>query len=120
MGWAPPGRYWWRWAVPGHHEDLNLNTEDLNVLSHRVRDEIRHVVLRQLEARCPHTFGGLAGTINSWACTTWLEQFSGEIALSMLRGLLTGAMWTASTAGAAHMCVPTTEGRQSSGGAHTD
>ena len=55
---------------------------------------IRHAALRQLEARRPHRFGGLA---------TGFGQFSGETTLSVI---LTTTTWAASRAGKQGMHRP--------------
>ena len=94
---------WWRWRVPGQGEPLALVAEDWALLRHRIRESLRRAALRRLEARRPQTFGGLAGTIDRRACRTGLARFHRETELSILRGLLTGATWTASWVGKQRM-----------------
>ena len=59
---------WWCWRVPGQGEPLDLVAEDWALLQHRIRESLRRAALLQLKARWPHTFGGLAGTIDRRAC----------------------------------------------------
>ena len=77
--------------------------EDWALLWHRILESLLRAALLQLEAKQPQTFGGLAGTIDRRACWTGLARFHGETELSILRGLLTGATWTASRAGKRRM-----------------
>ena len=42
--------------MPNQHEEINLVTEDWNLLRPRIQDRIRHMALQQLEAQFPHTF----------------------------------------------------------------
>ena len=65
----------------------------------RVWESLRRATLVRLEARRPQTFGGLAGAIDRRACRTGLSRFHRGTELSLLRGLLTRATWTASRAG---------------------
>ena len=74
---------------------LHLVQEPLRQLQHRVRDSLRRHSLRQLEARRPVTFGGLGDRADGPACRAALRAASTELEKSLLRGLLTGPMWTA-------------------------
>ena len=59
---------------------------------------LRRAALLHLEATRPHTFGGLAGSIERRACRAGLHRYKDETELSILRGLLAGVTWTASRA----------------------
>ena len=63
LGWVPQG-WWWKWSVPGQHDPLDMVAEDWGLLRHRARESLTRAALLQLEARCPCTFGGLAGSID--------------------------------------------------------
>ena len=72
--------------------------EDWALLQHRMWESMRWVTPLRLEAQQPRTFGGLSGSIDRRACRVGLARFHGETKLSLLRGVLTGATWTASRA----------------------
>ena len=94
LGWTPR-QGWWCSDIPWQEHPLHFVQEPLRQLRHRVRDSLRNHSSRQLEARRPVTFGGLADGADGPACRAALRAASTELEISLLRGLLAGAMWTA-------------------------
>ena len=77
--------------------------EDRGLPRQRVRESLRWAALLHFKARRPHTFAGLAGFIDCRACRSGLQRYKDGMDLSILRGLLAGATWTASRAGRQRM-----------------
>ena len=102
LGWVPQG-VWWRWRVLGQGELLDLVAKDWALLRHRMRESLQRVALLRVEMWRPQTSGGRAGAIDRRACQAGLACFHGDTELSLLRGLLIGATWTASRAGKQRM-----------------
>ena len=67
--------------------------EPLRQIQHRVRDNLRCQLFRQLEARRPVTFVGLGDGADGPACRAALRVASTELEKSLLRGLMAGALW---------------------------
>ena len=94
LGWQPLGG-WWSWVVPGQIEPLHLVQEPMRQIQHRVRDNQRRHAMRGLEACRPGPYAGLGDGVDGETCRAALRLASTELEASLLRGLLTGALWTA-------------------------
>ena len=73
LGLVPQG-CWWKGSIPGQHDVLDMVAEDWDLLRHRVRESLRRAALLHLEAKHPHTFGGLVGSIDRKACRAGLQR----------------------------------------------
>ena len=93
-GWRPREGSW-SWDVPGQSDPLHLVQEPLRQVQHRVRDSLRCHASHHLEARRPVTFGGMGYGADGPACRAAMRLASTELEWSLLRGLLTRALWTA-------------------------
>ena len=102
LGWVPRGCCW-RWSIPRQHDLLDVVAEGWDLLRHRIRESLRRAALLQLEARRPRTFGGLAGSIDRRTCRAGIKRYKDETELSILRGRLAGARWTALLVGRQQM-----------------
>ena len=93
LGCHPREGCWCR-DVPGQTEPLDVVQEPMRAVQHGVHEVLRCHAARQLEARRPATFGGLGDGVDGAACLAALWVAYNEKETSLLRGLLTGALWT--------------------------
>lgn len=93
LGWVPLDG-WWRWRI-GDTEQLDLRVAPVGEVQHTVRASLHLLLMRRLKARRPLTFDGAEAGINGTATRAWLQQQQPELDRGCLRGLLTGATWTA-------------------------
>ena len=75
--------------------DMTLINEDK--FKHMLRDSIRRRALLSLEDRWPRQFQGMLGALDSEACQILLSEGT-EFDKALLRGWLTGALWTVARA----------------------
>ena len=92
-GWAPM-QGWWGWKVPGQSEPLMLNG-DKQTVKHEVREQLRKQLLDSLVQQRPRLFAGLHYATNRQLLQPSIASFGSELERTILRGVLSGATWTA-------------------------
>ena len=85
---------WWGWKVPGRQEPLLLYG-DKNTIKHEVREQLRSQMLDSLVQRRPRLFAGAHYTTCRRLVQPSIASFATELQRSILRGILSGATWTA-------------------------
>ena len=85
---------WWGWKVPGRQEPLLLYG-DKNTVKHEVREQLRSQMLDSLVQRRPRLFAGAHYTTCRRLVQPSIASFATELQRSLLRGILSGATWTA-------------------------
>ena len=96
LGWRQAD-HWWVWNVPGVPEEIDMTLINEDKFKHILRDSIRRRALLSLEDRRPRQFQGILGALDREACQVLLSEGT-EFDKALLRGWLTGALWTAARA----------------------
>ena len=96
LGWRQAD-HWWVWNVPGVPEEIDMTLINEDKFKHIPRDSIRRRALLSLEDRRPRQFQGILGALDREACQVLLSEGT-EFDKALLRGWLTGALWTAARA----------------------
>ena len=86
---------WWQWTYPGALAPVNMALESQEAVEHVVREELRKRELLRVERRRPRLFAGIGGSIHRGLTLAYLHTCTAELDKSILRGALTGAIWTA-------------------------
>ena len=85
---------WWSWKVPGKSDPLLLYG-DKNTVKHEVREQLRSQMLDALVQRRPRLFAGVHYATCRQLVQPSVAAFDTELQRSILRGILSGATWTA-------------------------
>ena len=85
---------WWGWKVPGRQEPLLLYG-DKNTIKHEVREQLRSQMQDSLVQRRPRLFAGAHYTTCRRLVQPSIASFATGLQRSILRGILSGATWTA-------------------------
>ena len=94
LGWLPV-QGWWQWTYPGARKPVNMALDAKKEVEHIFREELRKRELLRVEARRPRLFVGMGGEINRGLTLAYLSHCDAELDKALLRGALTGALWTA-------------------------
>ena len=86
---------WWQWTYPGALAPVNMALESQEAVEHVVTEELRKRELLRVEHRRPRLFAGIGGSINRGLTLAYLHTCPAELDKSILRGVLTGAIWRA-------------------------
>ena len=86
---------WWQWTYSGALAPVNMAMESQEAVEHVVREELRRRELLQAEHCRPRLFAGIGGSIHRGLTLAYLHPCTAELDKSIMRGALTGAIWTA-------------------------
>ena len=92
---------WWEWKAPGNTQHICLTEHDPKLPRHNIQEQLRLQCITQRIARRPRQFAGMDYTTYRVLIPTCIQHFGFEQERSLLRTLLTGALWTAQRA---HQC----------------
>ena len=97
LGWTSL-QGWWQWRVPRTGLTLHLVHSPKGYVEHLFRESLREKQLEALEMRRPRQFGGMGACLSRELTLSQLELCATELDKSLLRSVLTGAIWTADRA----------------------
>ena len=97
LGWLPVQR-WWQRTYPGAKKPVNMALDAKEEVEHILQEELRKREPLRVEARRPRVFAGMGGEINRGLTLAYLSHCGVELDTALLRGALTGALWTAARA----------------------
>ena len=90
LGWtATEG--WWKWQLPDDSEPLDMVSEPMSRLMHRVREALRGQQLRQLELCRPRQFEGMKGEVLKDVLNKQLSKYPDGVERSLIPGAIAGA-----------------------------